>query len=209
MSSVHILGDSRLTGFETYIGRVNEHNFPIVVNADRGARLNRLSTNAINCIHDYNQAKVIIAGGINNCTFKDHTSGKFKFIFNNVEEMTEHIMYDFESIDQQIRRIHPAATITYCDLIGMDMNTYPRCVDPLHGQQDIFNLAIMEINRKIVGLNKRNKTITPWIAKAVHIPRKDGTHHVYERLEDGLHWDDNLKFSCAKRLVSAAGKLLE
>ena len=72
-----------------------------------------------------------------------------------------------------------------------------------------FNLAIMEINRKIVNLNKSNKTITPWIAKTVHIPRKDGVHHVYERLMDGLHWDNELKDSCAKRLVSAAGRLLE
>ena len=58
-----------------------------------------------------------------------------------------------------------------------------------------YGLAIMGINRKIVNLNKSNKTIPPWM--------------VYERLMDGLHWDNELKDSCAKTLVSAAGRLLE
>ena len=209
MSSVCIIGDSRLTEFDDYIRRANENNLPIVVDADRGARLNRLATNTINCIHASKQTKVIIAGGINNCTFKDHQSGKFKFIFQSVEEMTEHIMYQFENADQQIRKIHSSAVVAYCDMIGMDLYSYPRCMNPLPGQQEILNLAIMEINRKIVNLNKRNKTITPWIAKTVHIPRKDGVHHTYERLDDGIHWDSDLKTSCAKRLVSAAAKLLE
>ena len=70
--------------------------------------------------------------------------------------------------------------------------------EPLPGQQEISYLAIMEINCKIVNLNKRNKFIIPWIAKTVHIKRKNRVHHDYERLDDGIHWDNDLKTSFVK-----------
>ena len=136
MSSVYIIGDLRLLGSEAHIRRVNANHLPIFVDTDRGARLNRLTNNTINCIHA-TQAKVIIAGGINNCTFKDHHTGNYKFIFHDEKEMTDHIMYQFESIDQQIRRVHPTAVVAYCDYIGMDHSAYARCENPLPGNKKL------------------------------------------------------------------------
>ena len=68
-------------------------------------------------------------------------------------------------------------------------------------QQDIFDAAIMDINTKIVALNERNNLPTPWIAKRVHVPRKNGMHHQYCRLNDGIHWDIGLKRACAEKFA--------
>ena len=81
MSSVHIIGDSRLTEYESFIRDENTNNLPIFVEAQRGARLNQLGTLAINRLHNTKNTSVIIEGGINNCTFKDIQSGKYYFKF--------------------------------------------------------------------------------------------------------------------------------
>ena len=209
MSSVHIIGDSRLTEYESFIRDENTNNLPIFVEAQRGARLNQLGTLAINRLHNTKNTSVIIAGGINNCTFKDIQSGKYYFNFQSEVEMTSHLMAEFNSVDNLIRSIHGNVRVAYCDIIGMDMEVYKYCTNPTPRQQDIFDSAIIETNRQIVNLNKKNQIFTPWIAKTVHLPRKHGFKHAYERLVDGLHWDDDLKVSCAVRLVNAATKLLQ
>ena len=209
MNTVYILGDSRLKNYQPYINSANEQGLPIYVEAENGARLQQLCTSAINCLHRNGEAFIIIAGGINDCTFKDIDSGKYMYNFANSDEMVKHVLGQLEDIDKRIRAIYPKAKVAYCDIIGMDMLAYNWCLDPTPEQQYDFNLAIMEINRGIVKFNVLHNILTPWIAKAVHIPRKHGVSHVYERLIDGLHWDDELKTTCARRLVSAASKLLQ
>ena len=209
MRPVFINGDSRLTDFESYIRTENEDRLPIYVEAQRGARLNQLGTMTVNRLHNTPGAAVMIAGGINDCSFKNTLTGKYLFTFENANDMVYHIMNHIEIIDSLIRRVHSEPKVTYCDIIGMDLQAYKWCEDPKPGQQNTFNNAILEINQKIVALNKKNNVITPWIAKTVHIPRKDCYNHLYERLEDGLHWNHELKIACAKRLVRAARKLME
>ena len=152
---------------------------------------------------------MIITVGINDCTFRRRPGGKFSFTFDNANDMIVHVMAHIEDIDRLIHNVHPEARVSFCDLIGMDLQIYKRCEDPKPGQQDLFNTAILEINHKIGALNKKNNILTPWIAKMVHVPKKGGYNHIYERLDDGLHWDQDLKISCAKRLVRAASKLME
>ena len=123
--------------------------------------------------------------------------------------MIDHVIGHIEGIDKLFQSIHPEAKVTYCDIIGRNLAVYKRCEDPQPGQQELFDNAILAINQKIVALNKKNNIITPWVAKTVHIPRKGGFNHIYERLDDGLHWDHHLKIACAKRLVRAASKLME
>ena len=174
MRPVYINGDSRLIDFESYIRDENPNGLPIFVEALRGARLNQLGTMSINRLHNTPAAAVIVAGGINDCSFKNIKTGKYTFTFASENEMVKHILSHIEGIDQLIRRVHPEATVAYCDLIGMDMQVYKYCEDPTEGKQDLFNNAILTINQKIVELNKKNNIITPWIAKTVHIPRKRG-----------------------------------
>ena len=209
MNAVYIQGDSRLKNFDSYINAANTENLPIYVEAENGARLQQLCTNTINCLHRHREAFVIIAGGINDCTFKDMTTGKYMYNFTCSDNMVKHVMGQLEDIDKRIRDIHPTAKIAYSDIIGMDMLAYKWCNDPTPEQQYAFNVAIMEINRMIVQFNVQHSILTPWLAKTVHIPRKYGVSHVYERLIDGLHWDEDLKTACAKRLVCAASKLLQ
>ena len=64
----------------------------------------------------------------------------------------------------------------------------------------------MMINPKIVRINEENSVPTPWIAKRVHVNRKNGSHQ-YERLSDGIHLSDELKFICAQKFVDALYKM--
>ena len=85
----------------------------------------------------------------------------------------------------------------------MDLQEYKYVENPLPGQQHVFDTAIMDINTKIVALNSANNMPTPWIAKRVHINRKNGAHHQYCRLSDGIHWDYELRQDCADKFVKA------
>ena len=209
MSAVYILGDSRLKNYDAYLNAANSQNLPIYVEAENGAQLQQLCTSAINCLHRNSEAFVIIAGGINGCTFKDTTTGKYKNIFTCSEDMVNDVMGQYDDIDKRIRDIHHNAKVAYSDIIEMDMLAYKWCMDPTPDRQYAFNIAIIEINRKIVQLNVKNNILTPWLAKTVHIPRKHGMSHVYERFINGLHFDEDLKTACARRLMRAATKLLQ
>ena len=53
----------------------------------------------LNRLHNTKNTCVIIAGGINNCTFKDLQSGKYYFNFNSEAEMTSHLVAEFENVE--------------------------------------------------------------------------------------------------------------
>ena len=76
---VYIISDSRLTEFGSYIRTENINHLPIPVEAQRGARLNRLGTMTANRLRNTPGAAVIVVGGINNCTTKNTQTGKYKF----------------------------------------------------------------------------------------------------------------------------------
>ena len=83
----------------------------------------------------------------------------------------------------------------------MDLTTSKCTLNPLPGQQDILSHAIITTHNNIVELNDSNGAPTPCVAKKVHVPRKNGTHHHYKRLSDGIHWDEDLMNECADRFV--------
>ena len=79
MRPVFINGDSRLIDFESYIRKENVEGLPIYEEAQRGARLNQLGTMTVNRLHNTPGAIVIVAGAINDCTFKKSLIRKFLF----------------------------------------------------------------------------------------------------------------------------------
>ena len=209
MDTAFIIGDSRMKGLQFYIDRINQGPVPIYVVKNSGKGLFSFTTTVINTTVNHPKARVILAGGICDCTFKNSNKQgeKFRFIFKDKDEMVNHLHDLFLDSNKKILQTRPEVKLAYSELIGMDMKASPYTVDPLPGQQDLFNSAIMEINSKIVTINKGNSTPTPWIAKRVHIERKNGTHHQYERLTKGIHWDEGLKEKCAEKFVDAIYKM--
>ena len=86
--------------------------------------MNELGTMTVNRLHNTPGAAVSIAGGINDCTFRNVQTGKYKFTFEKANSMVDHIMNHIEGIDRLVRNVHTEAKVTYCDLIGMDLHVY-------------------------------------------------------------------------------------
>ena len=101
----------------------------------------------------------------------------------------------------------PLARITYSEIIGVDLFTCKYTESLLPGQQDILDEGIIKTNVKIVEFNKQHNVPTPWISQQVHINRKNGWHHHYLRLWDGVHYDNNLKNACADRFIRTLQKI--
>ena len=76
----------------------------------------------------------------------------------------------------------------YCELIGIDYNTYNGTQGLNTLQQDIINQAIPHLNSVIVNINEDTCMVTPWIQKTIHVPKGNGKRKPrYNRLRDGLH----------------------
>ena len=157
-------------------------------------------------------ARIIIAGGICDCTERNIDSGnpleKFIFNFDSTERMTSHLNSLYLDSYKSIRESRPNVVVTYSEMIGMNMTSVTCTKNPTFVQQEILNQSIMNINPIIVSLNEKNNVPTPWIAKRVHIPRKNGAHHQYDRLCDGIHFDEALKRICARKFVETIYKML-
>ena len=146
-----------------------------------GKGLHFLTTEVLECLKIYPTARIIMAGGICDCSHRPNRLVNFKCTFTSMSEMSEDIMALFYDSNNRIRTEYPGARVCYSELIGMDLLEYKNIDNPFPGQHDIFDAAIMDINTKIVALNKSNNMPTPWIAKRVHIMRKNGAHHQYCR----------------------------
>ena len=211
MSLSLVVGDSRLSGLQYYINQENTGTIPIYVLSCSGKGIQELTAIIENQTTNHPYARVILAGGICDCTQRNedcsNISDKFVFNFDNSKDLTDHLYNLFIASSRDLLRNRPCVKISYSELVGMDMERSLYTRNPSAGQQDILNSSIMDINPKIVSINEGNNVPTPWIAKRVHISIKNGIHHQYERLSDGIHWDDNLKSICAKKIVDVIYKM--
>ena len=141
------------------------------------------------------------------CTFKRTALERPRFTFTNSDDLATHL-YDLLCYSyKEITNDWPLAEITFSELIGVDLLTCKYTEDPLPGQQDILNEGIIKVNIKIAEINNKHNVPTPWISQQVHINWKNGWHHRYMRLWDGVHYDTKLKKMCADRFVRALLKI--
>lgn len=82
---------------------------------------------------------------------------------------------------------HPIMIVTPT-LSGLDFtvyNSYPE--DLISPHQRVLNAAILEINRRIVALNRAMSIKTPFLASFVHPRCRHTNRFVYNKLTDGCH----------------------
>ena len=212
MDTPLIIGDSRLEGFQLHVDNANPGTVPIYISKNSGKGIQELTNIAIGKTSSLSHNRIIIAGGICDCTERNtnisNPREKFVFNFDSAENMTNYLYNLFTESYKQISKDRPNVVVSYSEMIGMDMTTVYSTKNPTLEQQNILNQTIMNINPKIVAINESNNTPTPWISKRVHINRKNGTHHQYIRLSDGIHFDEDLKRVCAKKFVETIYKML-
>ena len=211
MNLYMVIGDSRISGLQYYINRANTGTIPIHVLSCSGKGIQELTSIIESQTKNHPYARVILAGGICDCTQRNedsrNISDKFIFNFDSSTELIDHLYTLFKDSSRDLSRNRPNVKVSYSELIGMDMERSLYTRNPTLEQQIILNNSIMDINTKIVSINEENNVPTPWIVKRVHIIRKNGVHHQYERLSDGIHWDDNLKSICAQKFVDVIYKM--
>ena len=192
---------------QTYINDQDTGDLYVKVHKFSGKGLFFITTEVINELKYNPNARVIITAGVCDCTFKRTPQEKACFTFYDSNELATHLKDLLSDSYQKINDIWPLARVTYSEIIGVDLQTCKYTENPLPGQQDILNEGIIKTNIKIVEFNKLHNVPTPWISQQVHIKRKNGWHHQYVRLWDGVHYDLNLKNACADRFIRALKKI--
>ena len=90
-----IIGDSRLDGLQQYIDIANTGVMPIYVSKNSGKGIQDLTNIAIGKTSNHPHARIIIAGGICDCTERNADSGnpfeKFILNFEFVDRITSHL----------------------------------------------------------------------------------------------------------------------
>ena len=86
--------------------------------------------------------------------------------------------------------------VSYATLMGLDLEAYntqalsPPCYSSAHvigAAQLVIHESVLEINRRLIELNKTADIPTTWTAGHVHAYFGHTHHHYYRRLVDGCH----------------------
>ena len=165
---------------------------------------------------------VIIMNGICDVLLKNKLTHKYSMLNDTVNSTVKYYM-------DQVRRGQELLEIFYDDsvwmfnaLTGADISDYNnpqrrglkgedlviyhrhKVPDPL---QPVMNQAVLDINLKLVEVNKINKVFTPYTATYVHRHYSSGYHHSYQHTRDGCHLTEQAKKYWAKELKKAIVKV--
>lgn len=95
---------------------------------------------------------------------------------------------------------HPIMIITPT-LSGMDFTTYNSYpTDLISPHQRILNAAVLDINRRIVAINKSMSIKTPFLGSFIHPRYNHHNRFVYSKMTDGCHPSFELCQSWARKL---------
>ena len=73
----------------------------------------------------------------------------------------------------------------------------------IDNNQQVLDEAVVEINRRITELNKKNNVPTTWLSTVVHSYYRGKHHHNYKRLRDGCHPDEVTKKKWGKLIIKS------
>ena len=106
---------------QTYINTQNTGDLNIRVLKFSSKGVFAITTEVINELKYNPTAKVIIAAGVCDCTFKRSAQDKPRFTFKNSEELSMHLKELLSDSYMKISTSWPLARITYSELIGVDL----------------------------------------------------------------------------------------
>ena len=218
-----VLCDSRGLGLQEKLD--NTQPFGFVVRFVPSAGLVMAATKFLSEMIKLKPEYVIVAAGICEITLKNKTTKQYTVKCTNIAESAK--LY-VEAMEETVNLIHdvlpetkvifnPVTGVDLEDyntkarngLVGEDLRMYHESKTP-HPIQDILNVSVININKKIAKYNHTNKVATPWSATLVHKHDKgEKYHHHYQYLSDGCHLLDECAEFWAAKFQKAIKKSIE
>lgn len=181
--NILIVGDSRIRNLNYYLAN-STLNLQFYVKCLPGAKLDQLMLKAMANLSSYDDiSMVILIGGINNITW--HATLRHY----RQNEICDSVMQELYRITDRIIGIS-GIPVAFATLPGMSLSAYaPQMEYRLAPLQGILDDAVIEINRRICGLNRLRYLNTPDLAYPVHrcVGRRGRYYSHYSFLYDGLH----------------------
>ena len=164
---------------------------------------------------------VLVLNGVCDILVKSRLTRKYFMIAETVPEVVDHFLKQVKRGQELLEIFFDEAKWMFNPLTGLDICDYnnpdrkkmtdeqlteyhnKKTPDPL---QPVLNQAVIEINREVVQINKRNGVLTPYTATYVHRHYGNSYHHSYQYTGDGCHLTPDCKGYWGKQLLKAITK---
>lgn len=203
--SILIVGDSRLRNLGGSL-ETTSLNLRFTVRCIPGARIEELGLHIRACLsyqHDYDL--VMLIGGINNITrirFRPVRHATLRYL--SEREICLSITSQLQEALEKIAEIS-VTPVVIATIPGMNLINYsPAYWYGLLHLQPTLDRAIVELNRRIRGINRLNGHPTPNLAYPVHrcSGRRGRYYAHYSFLLDGLHPGETLISRWSQRIIN-------
>ena len=164
---------------------------------------------------------VLMMNGICDILVKNKTTHKYFMMHDTVDETVEYYEKQVKRGQELLEIFFDESKWMFNSLTGADICDYNNPARPqLTGEQlaayhqsktpdplqTVMDQAVLDINRKVVSVNKMNKVFTPYTATFVHRHYSGGYHHSYQHTRDGCHLKPDGKKYWAKEVKKAIDK---
>ena len=198
-----VFGDSRVS--DSLYKAIQQHNtakIPFTIEQYKGAKLGEVINKADIYLDSFPFDVVYIIAGVNDITTKDKNTNSIDFLWRSEDELAGHLIDTMKAGHAQLKKDHPGAGITFCPLIGLDLQkAAPHCTLE---QQAMVDNSVWRFNIELCKLRDSHKFFFPFLAAPVHRIENGQHKSYYHHLgNDGLHLSSKMNQVWAKQLVKA------
>lgn len=202
MEKTLVIADSRGAGMSILLDEYNDIGRTVVL-THRGAGYIRAAMDSLETIRSFKPTMIVLLAGICDVTARNRNT-KITTV-----RSTDPILL-LENVSAALSRaldIIIAATnarVSVATVTGLDLKKYNNFSKTTNdNQQETINNLIVSLNRKIIDINKDNNVPTTWTASRVHPYYRGKYHHLYNRLSDGCHPNNETKRYWARMIAKA------
>lgn len=221
MSTI-IIADSRGRDIQQHLDKLIPGKETWVL-VHRGAGYELAVIKSLRSITSSKPKAIIIMAGICDITWRDKKTKKTKLRYNTTEECVKHVMGAARAA-QGILDAVGSFKISFATVTGLNLADYnhsPRkymseleydryaSTKTIDTQQTKLNDAVIEINRQLTALNKKNGVPSTWTSTVIHSYYRKVHHHNYKKLEDGCHPDGETRGRWAKQLAKSIRRIFK
>lgn len=165
---------------------------------------------------------IIMMAGICDITWRDRRSKETRLRYEKAADSVGHVMEAAKAAFEILDAIgkHKISFATTTGLCLVDYNYKPRkymtedeydlyvnSVKVDHPQQQVLNNSVIEINRQLTEMNKKNGVPSTWTSTVIHSYYRKVHHHNYKGLGDGCHPDEYTKNKWARQIVKSIKRI--
>ena len=218
---VVIITDSRGRGLHKRIERLLP-GFQVQVLVHSGAGYELAAIKSLGMIKKLKPGIIIMMAGVCDITWRDRKNKVTRIRYETTQEVVGHVMGTaraaYEILEAMGSHRISFATVTGLNLTDYNFKPrkfmtseeydhYARLEKTDHPQQPMLNDSVIEINRQITEMNKKNRVPSTWTSTTVHSYYRKMHHHNYKKLEDGCHPDEDTKDRWATQIVKSIQRI--